>query len=122
MTRPTWNELFVETTLLFAKRSSCLKAQQAALLIKDNRIISFGVNGSPAGHINCNEYSEEICGKDSNGSCFLGIHAEANAIGYAARNGIATDGCIMYCTMTPCIACAKLVTAAGIKEFYYIER
>ena len=122
MTRPTWDELFVETTLLFAKRSSCLKAQQAALLIKDNRIISFGVNGSPAGHINCNEYSEEICGKDSNGSCFLGIHAEANAIGYAARNGIATDGCIMYCTMTPCIACAKLVTAAGIKEFYYIER
>ena len=122
MTRPTWNELFVETTLLFAQRSSCLKAQQAALLIKDNRIISFGVNGSPAGHINCNEYSEEICGKDSNGSCFLGIHAEANAIGYAARNGIATDGCIMYCTMTPCIACAKLVTAAGIKEFYYIER
>ena len=122
MTRPTWDELFVETTLLFAKRSSCLKAQQAALLIKDNRIISFGVNGSPAGHINCNEYSEEICGKDSNGSCFLGIHAEQNAIGYAARNGISTDGCTIYCTQSPCISCAKLVTAAGIKEFLYIDR
>ena len=122
MTRPTWDELFVETTVLFAKRSSCLKAQQAALLIKDNRIISFGVNGSPAGHINCNEYSEAICGKDSNGSCFLGIHAEQNAIGYAARNGINTDGCTIYCTQTPCISCAKLVVAAGIKEFYYIER
>ena len=122
MTRPTWNELFVETTLLFAKRSSCLKAQQAALLIKDNRIISFGVNGSPAGHINCNEYSEEICGKDTNGSCFLGIHAEQNAIGYAARNGINTDGCTIYCTQSPCSSCAKLVAAAGIKEFLYIDR
>ena len=62
---------------------------------------------------------EEKCGKDSNGSCFLGIHAEQNAIGYAARNGINTDGCIMYCTQTPCISCAKLVVAAGIKKFFY---
>ncbi len=121
MTRPNWSELFVETTLLFAKRSSCLKTQQAALLVKDNRIISFGINGSPAGHINCSEYSEAICGKDSNGSCFLGIHAEQNAIGYAARNGINTNDCVVYCTQSPCISCAKLVVAAGIKEFYYIS-
>ena len=121
ISRPTWSELFVETTLLFAKRSSCLKTQQAALLVKDNRIISFGINGSPAGHINCLEYSEAICGKDSNGSCFLGIHAEQNAIGYAARNGIDTEGCSIYCTQSPCISCAKLAVASGIKEFYYIS-
>ena len=122
LSRPSWHEIFTEATILFSKRSSCVKAQQAALLIKDNRIISFGVNGSPAGLLNCNEEGgEEICGKDSNGSCFLGVHAEANAIGYAARNAIATEGCIIYCTMTPCISCAKLVVASGIKEFYYID-
>ena len=122
MTRPTWSELFVDITLTIARRSSCIKAQQAALLIKDNRIISFGYNGPPAWHINCiDDGGEEKCGKDSNGSCFLGIHAEANAIGYAARNGIDTEGCVIYCTMTPCISCAKLVVVSGIKEFFYID-
>ena len=87
MIRPTFSELFVNITLQIAHRSSCVKAQQAALLIKDNRIISFGYNGPPAGHINCEtDGGEEVCGKDSNGSCLLGIHAEQNAIGYAARH------------------------------------
>ena len=121
LNRITFDELFVETTKLVAQRSSCVKAKQAALLIKDNRIISFGYNGPPAGTLNClDEGGEEVCGKDSNGSCFLGVHAEQNAIGYAARNGIDTDGCIIYCTMSPCISCAKLISAAGIKEFYYL--
>ena len=121
LSRISFEDLFVETTKLVAKRSSCVKAQQAALLIKDDRIISFGYNGPPAGTLNCLEDGgEDVCGKDSNGSCFLGVHAEQNAIGYAARNGINTEGCIIYCTMTPCISCAKLVSAAGIKEFYYL--
>ena len=121
LSRISFEDLFVETTKLVAKRSSCVKAQQAALLIKDNRVISFGYNGPPAGTLNCLEDGgEDVCGKDSNGSCFLGVHAEQNAIGYAARNGINTEGCIIYCTMTPCISCAKLVSAAGIKEFYYL--
>ena len=121
LSRISFEELFVETTKLVAKRSSCVKAQQAALLIKDNRIISFGYNGPPAGTLNClDDGGEEVCGKDSNGSCFLGVHAEQNAIGYASRNGIDTEGCIIYCTMTPCISCAKLISAAGIKEFYYL--
>ena len=122
LSRISFEDLFVETTKLVAKRSSCVKAQQAALLIKDDRIISFGYNGPPAGTLNCLEDGgEDVCGKDSNGSCFLGVHAEQNAIGYAARNGINTEGCTIYCTMTPCISCAKLVVAAGIKEFYYID-
>ena len=121
LSRISFEDLFVKTTKLVAKRSSCVKAQQAALLIKDNRIISFGYNGPPAGTLNCLEDGgEDVCGKDSNGSCFLGVHAEQNAIGYAARNGIDTEGCIIYCTMSPCISCAKLVVAAGIKEFYYL--
>ena len=120
--RLQWDDLFTTITKLFSLRSSCSKARQSCLLIKDNRIISVGVNGAPSGTINCIEDGgEEVCGKDSNGSCFLGIHAEQNAIGYAARNGINTEGCIIYCTMTPCISCAKLIVAAGIKEFHYID-
>lgn len=122
LSRITFNDLFVEITKLVAQRSSCVKAKQAALLIKDNRIISFGYNGPPSGSLNCiDDGGEKTCGKDSNGSCFHGIHAEQNAIGYAARNGINTEGCIIYCTMTPCISCAKLIVASGIKEFYYID-
>tara|TARA_R100001244_G_scaffold21111_1_gene22591 strand:- start:220 stop:660 length:441 start_codon:yes stop_codon:yes gene_type:complete len=122
LSRISFKKLFVETTKLVAQRSSCVKAQQAALLIKDNRIISFGYNGPPAGTFNCSDDGgEEACGKDSNGSCFHGIHAEQNAIGYAARNGIDTEGCIIYCTETPCISCAKLIVASGIKEFHYID-
>ena len=120
--RPTFSELFIDITLKIAPRSSCVQAQQAALLIKDNRIISFGYNGPPAGTINCiDEGGEESCGKDSNGSCFLGVHAEQNAIGYAARNGIQTEGCIIYCTQSPCISCAKLIVASGINIFFYLE-
>ena len=122
LSRITFDELFVEITKLVAQRSSCVKAKQAALLIKDNRVISFGYNGPPSGSLNCiDDGGEEVCEKDSNGSCFLGIHAEQNAIGYASRNGINTEGCIIYCTMTPCISCAKLIVAAGIKKFYYID-
>ena len=122
MIRPTFSDLFIDITLKIARRSSCVKAQQAALLVKDNRIISFGYNGPPAGTINCiDEGGEESCGKDSNGSCFLGVHAEQNAIGYAARNGIQTEGCIIYCTQSPCISCAKLIVASGINIFFYLE-
>ena len=123
LNRITFPQLFVQITKLVALRSPCRKAQQAALLIKENRIISFGYNGPPAGSLNCVEEidGESICGKDNNNSCFLGVHAESNAIGYAARNGIDTDGCIIYCTQTPCIACAKLCVSSGIKEFYYID-
>ena len=82
MSRITFDDLFVEITKLVSQRSSCVKAKQAALLIKDNRIISFGYNGPPSGSLNCiDDGGEEKCGKDSNGSCFLGIHAEQNAIG-----------------------------------------
>jgi dCMP deaminase len=62
LNRISFKRLFVETTKLVAQRSSCVKAQQAALLIKDNRIISFGYNGPPAGTFNCSDDGgEEVC-------------------------------------------------------------
>ena len=120
LSRISFEDLFVETTKLVAKRSSCVKAQQAALLIKDNRIISFGYNGPPAGTLNCLEDGgEDVCGKDSNGSCFLGVHAEQNAITDCASRGVSVKGGIAYITHYPCLNCAKILAASGIKEIKY---
>ena len=116
-----WRELFALITKLVSYRSSCAKTRQAALLIKDDRILSIGVNGPPAGSLNCIYEDEKICGKDSSGSCFLGVHAETNCIAYAARNGICTDGCKMYITQSPCINCSKLILSAGINNIYFLE-
>jgi len=117
-----WDELFLIITKLISYRSSCAKTRQAVLLVKENRIISFGYNGPAAGKLNCLfDGGEEACGKDSSGSCLNGIHAEQNAIAWATKNGINISGSKMYCTQSPCISCARLVVAAGIQEFYYIE-
>ena len=122
LNRISFEELFVKTTKLVAKRSSCVKAQQAALLIKDNRIISFGYNGPPAGTLNCLEDGgEEACGKDSNGSCRLGIHAEQNAIADCAKRGVCCLGAEVYITHYPCIICCRILLASGITSIKYIE-
>jgi dCMP deaminase len=119
--RLDFKELFAGITVMLSYRSSCAKTKQAALLVKDNRIISFGYNGPAKGDINCLfDGGEEACGKDLSGSCYKAIHAEQNCIGYAARNGILTEGCELYVTQMPCLACAKLIVASGIVKFYYL--
>ena len=113
--RLDWEEYALELARVASLRSEDPFMKVGACVLRhDNSVAGLGYNGAPPG-IEINWENRDERRKRV-------IHAEANAIGYAARNGIATDGCIMYCTMTPCIACAKLVTAAGIKEFYYIER
>lgn len=123
--RPNLELLFQVITKLFSYRSPCVKTRQSALIIKDSRIISFGYNGANQGSLNCIDFKEEgerMCGKDSSGSCFEGIHAEQNAIAFAAKNGIALEGCELYCTQSPCISCAKLIVASGIKKVYFLEK
>ena len=120
--RLEFEEVFILFTKILSYRSSCAKTKQAALLVNNNRVISIGVNGPPSGEINCiADGGEEVCGKDLSGSCLEGIHAEQNCLGYASRYGIRTDNCKLYVTMTPCINCAKLIIAAGIEEYIYID-
>jgi dCMP deaminase len=115
-------DIFASFVKILSYRSSCAKTRQAAILVKENRILSIGYNGSPSGAINCLlEGGESACGKDESGSCFYGVHAEQNCLGYAVRNGIETEDCTMYVTMSPCINCAKLITASGISEYLYID-
>jgi dCMP deaminase len=103
-----------------AKRSHCVKAQVGAVLAKDTRIISIGYNGPPSGTHNCDEEWPGVgCARDSKGSCSLALHAEENAILYAVKNGARLEGATLYTTLSPCLACARLIYSAGVKQVYY---
>ncbi|MHA4896620.1 deoxycytidylate deaminase [Pedobacter sp. PWIIR3] len=103
-----------------AARSHCVRAHVGAVLAKDTRIISIGYNGPPAGTHNCDEeWPETGCDRDSKGSCSLALHAEENAILYAVKNGSKISGATLYTTLSPCIACARLILSSGIKVVLY---
>jgi len=103
-----------------ARRSHCVKAQVGAVLAKDTRIVSLGYNGPPAGTHNCDErWPQTGCPRDSKGSCSLALHAEQNAILYAVKNQVSLQGAVLYVTLSPCIACARVIFTAGIKKVYY---
>lgn len=116
--RITRQEMFVEILGVVKKRSTCARAQVSALIVKDNRIISTGYGGSPSGLPHCVDVGCEI---GENGGCIRTIHAEANAIAFAARQGISTDGSELWCSMSPCLDCAKLIINSGISRVYYLE-
>lgn len=103
-----------------ALRSHCVKKQVGAVLTKDTRIISLGYNGPPAGTHNCDEeWPETGCARDRKGSCYLALHAEANAILYAARNKTELEGSTLYVTLSPCLSCARIIYSVGIRKVIY---
>ena len=109
-----WIDAYMDTAERFAQLSSAERLKVGAVVVKDNRIISIGYNGMPAGWDNTCE--EEGKTKDEV------IHAEANAIIKLARDGERGNGSSLFCTHAPCIECAKLIAGAGIKEVYYREQ
>jgi dCMP deaminase len=116
----TFNEIFMNLAADLAKRSHCVKNQVGAVLTKDTRIISIGYNGPPAHTHNCDEeWPGEGCPRDSRNSCSLALHAEENAILYAIKNGPQIQGATLYTTLSPCIACARLILSSGIKEVMF---
>ncbi len=120
MNKPRFDDIFMNLALDLAKRSHCVKAQVGAVLAKDTRIISIGYNGPPAGTHNCDEeWPQTGCARDVKGSCSLALHAEENAILYAVKNGTKLEGATLYTTLSPCLACARLIFSAGIKQVYF---
>lgn len=108
------DRLFMDIAERFAEQSTCTRGNVGAVIVRDRRIISCGYNGSPPGHPHCTEV-----GCDPPDGCLRTIHAEANAILWAARAGIATFEATMYSTHAPCRTCAQAIAAAGIVNFYY---
>jgi dCMP deaminase len=120
--KPDFDDIFMELAINLAKRSHCVKAQVGAVLTNETRIISIGYNGPPSGTHNCDEeFEQEGCPRDSKGSCSLALHAEQNAILYAAKNGGKVEGATLYVTLSPCISCARVIYSMKINKVFYLN-
>ena len=122
MSRPNFDDIFMELAVNLAKRSHCIKRHVGAVLTKDTRIISIGYNGPPSGTHNCDEEWPGVgCPRDSKGGCSLAIHAEQNAILYAVKNKTDVEGASLFLTLSPCLACARIIYSTGIKRVLYLN-
>jgi dCMP deaminase len=119
----------MEVAKTFANLSSAKRLQVGAIVVKDDRIISIGYNGTPTGWDNC---CEECCdgGGPVGAGCYHDhctgpktkpevIHAESNAISKLARSSESGEGAAMFITHAPCMDCAKLIYQSGISKVYY---
>lgn len=122
MSRPSFNDIYMNLAIQLAERSHCVKRKVGAVLTKDTRIISLGYNGPPAGTHNCDEeWPEKGCSRDQKGGCSLALHAEENAILYAAKNHISAEATTLYVTLSPCLPCARIIFTSGIEKVYYLH-
>ena len=122
MHRPAFDDIYIELAVNLAARSHCIKRHVGAVLTKDTRIISIGYNGPPSGTHNCDEEWPAIgCPRDSKGGCSLAIHAEQNAILYAVKNKTSVEGATLYVTLSPCLACARIIYSMGIQKVVYLN-
>lgn len=118
--RPSWDAYFMEITHVVATRSTCLRRQVGAVIIKDRRILATGYNGAPSGLAHCREVGcireeQKVPSGERHELC-RALHAEQNAILQAALYGVSIQGATIFCTTHPCIMCAKMVINAGMKE------
>lgn len=123
--RPSWDIYFMEIASVVAKRSTCLRRQVGAILVKDRRILSTGYNGSPSGLAHCEEVGckreqENVPSGQRHEIC-RAVHAEQNAIIQAAIAGISIDGAACYTTSFPCVLCAKMLINCHVSAIYYEE-
>jgi len=123
--RPSWEEYFMDITHLVAKRSTCLRRQVGAVVVKDKKILATGYNGAPARLDHCFDTGclREEMGVPSGERHELcrGLHAEQNAIIQAAYHGVEIRGGTLYCTNHPCTICSKMIINAGIERIVYEE-
>jgi len=123
---PDYKNYFIDILKRTEKMSTCESTQVSCVIVRDGRIISTGWNGVPAGQEHCNEiYAWGSLPTNNKNhqewSPLNELHAETNAIGYAAQNGVSTKDATLYTSVSPCIDCAKLIVASGIKEVWYID-
>jgi dCMP deaminase len=111
--RPSWDDYFMAIVKIIAARGTCDRLYAGSVLVKDNRIIATGYNGSPAGLPHCNDIGHLM----EEGHCVRTIHGEHNSLLQAAlEGGTSTQGSTMYTKYSPCIHCTKYIIACGIKR------
>ena len=122
MSRPSWDEYFMKIAHVVATRSTCLRRQVGAVLVRDKRMLTTGYNGAPSGMKHCEDVGclrdklkippgerHELC---------RGLHAEMNALLQAAIHGVRVEGASLYCTSSPCALCAKMLINVGVRKIY----
>lgn len=125
MTRPCWDEYFMDITCLVAKRSTCCRRQVGAIVVRDKRILATGYNGAPSGvphclDIGCLREDMRIPSGERHELC-RGLHAEQNVIIQAAYHGVCIKNATLFCTNLPCSICSKMLINAGIHDIRYLE-
>src|SRR2546423_14366558 len=115
--RASWDEYFMGIARQAATRSTCPRKHVGAVIVRDRTVLSTGYNGSIRGLPHC---EDDGCVMED-GHCITTVHAEANAILQAAKNGVSVDGAELYTTASPCWNCFKLIANAGIRTIYYGE-
>ena len=117
MNRVSWDRYFMNLARQAATRSTCPRKHVGAVIVRDKAILSTGYNGSIRGAPHCTDVG---CLMENN-HCVRTVHAEANALVQAARNGVRLEGSEIYVTASPCFNCFKLIVNAGIRTIYYGE-
>lgn len=121
--RASWDEYFMAIAREVATRSTCDRKHVGAVIVRERIILTTGYNGSIRGLAHCDDAGHLM----EEGHCVRTVHAEANAIVQAARNGVRVEGGDIYVTASPCFGCFKLIANAGLKrvvfgEFYRDQR
>ena len=117
--RPSWDEYFLGIAKMVAERATCDRGRAGCVIARNKRILSTGYAGAPPGIAHCDDVGHEmhtVTHEDGTQSkhCIRTTHAEQNAIVQSAQTGTALVGSTLYCHMTPCYICAKLIITAGI--------
>ena len=125
MERPSWDEYFMDITSLVARRSTCMRRQVGAVMVKEKNILATGYNGTPSGIKHCDvtgclREQLNVPSGERHELC-RGLHAEQNAIIQAARHGVNISDSVLYCTNSPCIICTKMLINAGIRKVVYLQ-
>jgi len=123
--RLSWEAYFMEIAKLVARRSTCLRRQVGAVLVKDKKILATGYNGAPTGlehctDVGCMREDLNIPSGERHELC-RGLHAEQNAIIQAAYHGVSIQGSTLFCTNLPCSICIKMVINAGITTVVFLN-
>ena len=115
MERITWEQFFMAQSSLLAVRSTCTRLAVGAVIVRDNRIIAGGYNGSVSGGDHCIDHGCYVV----DNHCIRTIHAEMNALLQCGKYGIPAADSTLYVTHFPCLQCSKAIIQAGISKVYY---
>ncbi|NLN19783.1 MAG: dCMP deaminase family protein [Firmicutes bacterium] len=119
--RPSWDTYFIKMACLTASRATCPRRRVGAVLVRDQRVLATGYNGSVRGAPHCDDVGCLIAKQGERESCVRTVHAELNAILHCALNGVSSAGATLYCTDFPCLGCAKALVQAGIEKIIYLS-